>query len=92
MTWLVAGLGNPGPRYANNRHNIGFVVADALHRAYGLSPWRARFQAEAADAQIDGARVLLLKPMTFMNESGRAVTDDIGCGICRVAGSGGNGA
>jgi PTH1 family peptidyl-tRNA hydrolase len=70
---LIAGLGNPGARYARNRHNIGFLVVDALARAYNASPWRSRFQGEAAEATIGGQRVLLLKPQTYMNESGRSV-------------------
>jgi PTH1 family peptidyl-tRNA hydrolase len=70
---LIAGLGNPGGRYARNRHNIGFLVVEALARAYNASPWRSRFQGEAAEATIGGQRVLLLKPQTYMNESGRSV-------------------
>lgn len=72
---LFAGLGNPGQRYARNRHNIGFMVVDALARAHGAAPWRHRFQGMSADALIGGERVLLLKPSTFMNESGRAVAE-----------------
>lgn len=71
---LFAGLGNPGPRHAVNRHNIGFVVADAIHRRHRLGPWRRRFHGEIAEGHLAGQRVLLLKPMTFMNESGRAVS------------------
>jgi PTH1 family peptidyl-tRNA hydrolase len=73
MTWLIAGLGNPGPRYANHRHNIGFRLANALAQAYGRPPWRARFLSETMDAEINGERALLLKPMTYMNDSGQAV-------------------
>jgi PTH1 family peptidyl-tRNA hydrolase len=73
MTWLIAGLGNPGPRYANHRHNIGFMIADRLALAYGRGAWRARFVAETMDAEIDGERALLMKPMTYMNDSGQAV-------------------
>jgi PTH1 family peptidyl-tRNA hydrolase len=69
---LFVGLGNPGPRYALNRHNIGFMAVDAIHRQ-GFAPWRKRFQGEAAEGLIGETRVLLLKPATFMNESGRAV-------------------
>jgi PTH1 family peptidyl-tRNA hydrolase len=72
---LFAGLGNPGPRYAVNRHNVGFLVLDAIHRRHGFAPWRQRFQGETAEGQIGGERVLLLKPMTFMNESGRSVAE-----------------
>jgi PTH1 family peptidyl-tRNA hydrolase len=70
---LFAGLGNPGPRYAYNRHNIGFLVAEAIDRRHRFGPWRRRFHGEAAEGEIAGKRILLLKPMTFMNESGRAV-------------------
>ncbi len=70
---LLVGLGNPGPRYAGNRHNIGFMVLDAIHRRWGLSPFRKKFHGELADGTVGGARVLALKPQTFMNESGRAV-------------------
>jgi PTH1 family peptidyl-tRNA hydrolase len=70
---LLVGLGNPGAKYAGNRHNIGFMAADAIARAYGFGPWKKKFQAELAEGQIDGVRVLLLKPQTYMNESGRAV-------------------
>ncbi len=70
---IIAGLGNPGSKYAGHRHNIGFMTADEIHRRYSFSPWRMRFQAMTAEAQIDGEKVLLIKPTTFMNESGRAV-------------------
>ena len=70
---LLVGLGNPGAKYAGNRHNIGFMAVDALARAYGFGPWKKKFHAEIAEGQIDGARALLLKPQTYMNESGRAV-------------------
>ncbi|MBI5162688.1 MAG: aminoacyl-tRNA hydrolase [Magnetospirillum sp.] len=70
---LVVGLGNPGPEYARNRHNIGFMAADALVRRHSFGPWRAKFQAELAEGTIGGERVLLLKPMTYMNVSGQPV-------------------
>jgi PTH1 family peptidyl-tRNA hydrolase len=70
---LLVGLGNPGAKYAGNRHNIGFMAVDALARAYNFGPWKKKFHGEIAEGQIDGVRVLLLKPQTFMNESGRAV-------------------
>jgi PTH1 family peptidyl-tRNA hydrolase len=73
--FLIAGLGNPGSRYSGNRHNIGFLTADAIHRRHGFGPWRRRFQGETAEGQIGGERVLLLKPMTFMNDSGRSVAE-----------------
>ncbi|WP_439497737.1 aminoacyl-tRNA hydrolase [Bosea sp. (in: a-proteobacteria)] len=70
---LFAGLGNPGQRYARNRHNIGFMALDTIARAHRASPWRSRFQGDVAEATIAGERVILLKPQTYMNESGRAV-------------------
>jgi PTH1 family peptidyl-tRNA hydrolase len=72
---LFVGLGNPGSRYAKNRHNIGFMAADAIARAHRAGPWRRRFQAETAEASVDGERILILKPDTYMNESGRAVAE-----------------
>ncbi len=72
---LLAGLGNPGSRYVGNRHNIGFLAADAIHRRHSFGPWRRRFQGETAEGQIAGERILLLKPMTFMNDSGRSVAE-----------------
>ncbi len=70
---LLVGLGNPGTRYAGNRHNIGFMALDAIARAHGASPWRARFQAETAEAVVGMGKALLIKPQTWMNESGRSV-------------------
>ncbi|MGL5448306.1 MAG: aminoacyl-tRNA hydrolase [Rhabdaerophilum sp.] len=70
---LLVGLGNPGAKYAGNRHNIGFMAVDAIHRTHRGSPWRVRFQAEAAEVVLGSEKALLLKPQTFMNESGRAV-------------------
>ena len=70
---LVVGLGNPGPKYQGNRHNIGFIAIDAIARRHGFSSWRRRFQGATAEGAIDGERVVLLKPATYMNESGRAV-------------------
>ena len=70
---LLVGLGNPGREYAANRHNVGFLAVDAIARRHGFGPWRSRFQGMAGDGIVDGAKVLALKPMTFMNESGRAV-------------------
>lgn len=69
---LLVGLGNPGAGYAGQRHNIGFMALDAVHRRHGFSPWRSRFQGQVSEGQIEGERILLLKPETFMNESGRA--------------------
>jgi peptidyl-tRNA hydrolase, PTH1 family len=69
---LVAGLGNPGRRYGEMRHNVGFMVCDELARRHGGS-FRSRFSGELADLRMDEARVALLKPQTYMNESGRSV-------------------
>lgn len=74
---LLAGLGNPGAKYANNRHNVGFMVADEIASAWGFSSWRKRFQAETAEGLIEGHKVLLMKPTTYMNESGRAVGEAV---------------
>ena len=70
---LIVGLGNPGAQYAQNRHNVGFMAVDAIHRRHGFQPWRRRFQAETAEGILAGQKVLLLKPQTYMNDSGRAV-------------------
>jgi PTH1 family peptidyl-tRNA hydrolase len=72
---LLVGLGNPGARYAGNRHNIGAMAVDAIARRHGIAPWRRRFQGLAAEGSVGGERVLLLKPETYMNESGRAVAE-----------------
>src|SRR5207253_4995813 len=69
---LVVGLGNPGREYARNRHNVGHMVADELARRHGGS-WRGKFSGQLAEVRIDEHRVALLKPETYMNESGRAV-------------------
>jgi PTH1 family peptidyl-tRNA hydrolase len=70
---LFVGLGNPGDRYAGNRHNIGFMAVERIARAHGFSPWRKKFNALVCDGSIGSERVTLLKPETFMNDSGRAV-------------------
>src|SRR6266540_3211235 len=72
---LFVGLGNPGARYAGNRHNIGFMAVDAIARRHGIGPWRRRFQGVACEGPIGSQRALLLRPGTYMNESGRAVAD-----------------
>jgi len=69
---LVAGLGNPGREYARNRHSVGFMVCDELARRHGGS-WREKFSGDLAEVRLDGRRVALLKPQTYMNESGRSV-------------------
>jgi PTH1 family peptidyl-tRNA hydrolase len=71
---LLVGLGNPGQDYAKNRHNIGFMAVDEIARRYSFGPWRRRFQGQAADGRLSGKRAFALKPETYMNESGRAVT------------------
>jgi peptidyl-tRNA hydrolase, PTH1 family len=69
---LVAGLGNPGREYADTRHNVGFMVADELARRHGGS-WRAKFSGDLAEMRLDDLRLAVLKPQTYMNESGRSV-------------------
>lgn len=75
---LLIGLGNPGPKYAGNRHNIGFMAIDALAQRWGAPAWRKRFQGLIAEATIAGEKALLLKPQTFMNDSGRAAAEAAG--------------
>ena len=70
---LLAGLGNPGVEYARNRHNAGFMAADVIADRYRFGPWRSRFQGHVADGTMAGRKVHLLKPMTYMNESGHSV-------------------
>ena len=70
---LLVGLGNPGPKYERNRHNIGFMAVDEIVRRHSFKPYRARFQSLVAEGSLDGEKVLAVKPTTFMNESGRAV-------------------
>jgi PTH1 family peptidyl-tRNA hydrolase len=75
---LFVGLGNPGAKYAHNRHNIGFMAVDEIARRHGFAPWRRRFQGETTEGSLDGERVVMLRPATFMNESGRAVQEAAG--------------
>ena len=70
---LIVGLGNPGSRYARNRHNIGFMAAEVIARRYGFPAFRDRFKGELAEGVIAGQRRLLLRPQTFMNDSGESV-------------------
>ncbi|MFC0201924.1 aminoacyl-tRNA hydrolase [Paracoccus rhizosphaerae] len=70
---LIVGLGNPGTKYAANRHNIGFMALDRIADDHGLGPWRARFQGQTAEGRLGEVRVTLLKPQTFMNLSGQSV-------------------
>jgi len=72
---LLVGLGNPGARYAGNRHNVGFLAVQEIAKRHGLGPWRRRFAGVACEGPLDGVRTLLLLPGTFMNESGRAVAE-----------------
>ncbi len=70
---LFAGLGNPGAQYALHRHNIGFMTVDAIAALYGFGAWKTRFQGLASEGRIGDHKVTLLKPATFMNDSGRSV-------------------
>jgi PTH1 family peptidyl-tRNA hydrolase len=70
---LWVGLGNPGAEYARHRHNIGFMAADRIAAQHRFAPWRRRFRGEVADGTIEGEKLLLLKPLTFMNDSGESV-------------------
>ncbi len=72
---LFVGLGNPGPEYRRHRHNVGFMALEAIADAHRAAPWRRKFQGEATEAVVGGERVLLLKPQTYMNESGRSVAE-----------------
>ena len=72
---LFVGLGNPGPQYAGNRHNVGFMAVDAIRHRHHFAPWRRKFQGVAVEGTIAGEKLLLLLPGTFMNESGRAVAE-----------------
>ena len=74
---LFAGLGNPGAAYALNRHNIGFMAVDAIAANHGFGPWKSRFQGLTSEGRIGTHRVTLLKPSTFMNESGRSVGEAV---------------
>jgi peptidyl-tRNA hydrolase, PTH1 family len=71
--WLLVGLGNPGPTYQRTRHNVGFLVVDAWADRHGADPWRARFGGLMARAKTGDQEVLLVKPQSFMNLSGRVV-------------------
>jgi peptidyl-tRNA hydrolase, PTH1 family len=74
---IWAGLGNPGADYALNRHNVGFMAADIIASEHGFTPWKARFQGLASEGRIGPEKVLLLKPATFMNESGRSIGEAV---------------
>ena len=70
---LFVGLGNPGPKFARNRHNIGFMALDQIAGDHEFGPWKSKFQAEIAEGRLGGAKILLLKPQTSMNRSGQSV-------------------
>ncbi|MBO6901503.1 MAG: aminoacyl-tRNA hydrolase [Rhizobiaceae bacterium] len=70
---LIAGLGNPGQKYQDHRHNVGFMAADAIARRHSFSPWSKKFQGLVAEGNLGGEKVLVLKPQTYMNNSGQAV-------------------
>lgn len=70
---LFVGLGNPGQKYAGNRHNIGFMAVDRIAADHGFAPWRGKFQGAVSEGRLGGERVVLLKPETFMNLSGQSV-------------------
>ena len=74
---LWVGLGNPGPQYAMNRHNIGFMALDVIADMHGFGPVQKKFQGWVQEGRIDNEKIVLLKPATFMNESGRAVGEAI---------------
>jgi PTH1 family peptidyl-tRNA hydrolase len=75
---VLTGLGNPGAGYAGHRHNLGFMVVDAVAGLYRFAPWRKKFQGDMAEGEIAGTRTLLLKPMTYMNLSGQSVSAALG--------------
>ena len=74
---LLVGLGNPGEKHLNNRHNIGFMAADKIRETYGFSPYRRRFQGLISEGKIGNTSIRILKPTTFMNESGRSVGETV---------------
>ena len=74
---LFVGLGNPGPKYVGNRHNVGFMAVQAVARVNNIAPWRRRFQGVSVEGLVGGDKTLLLLPGTYMNESGRAVAEAV---------------
>jgi PTH1 family peptidyl-tRNA hydrolase len=70
---LIAGLGNPGAQYAKNRHNAGFIVVDEIHAVHHFGPWKAKFEGLLSEGRLGGRKTWLLKPQTFMNDSGVSV-------------------
>ncbi|MEL6862248.1 MAG: aminoacyl-tRNA hydrolase [Pseudomonadota bacterium] len=69
---ILVGQGNPDSKYLRNRHNLGFMVMDAIAEDHGFGPWRGKFQSQVCEGKIGGEKVLLMKPETFYNETGRA--------------------
>ena len=74
---LFVGLGNPGAKYAGNRHNIGFMALDRIAEDHGFGAWRSKFQGSIADGTLGGEKIILLKPETFMNKSGQSVGEAV---------------
>ncbi|HUO88640.1 MAG TPA: aminoacyl-tRNA hydrolase [Rhizomicrobium sp.] len=74
---LIAGLGNPGAEYARNRHNAGFMAVDTIHESYDFGPWRARFHGVISEGALGGRKTYLLKPATYMNDSGKSVGEAV---------------
>jgi len=72
---LLVGLGNPGAKYAGHRHNVGFRAIEEIAQRWRFGPWRKKFQGELAEGEIEGEKILALKPQTFMNLSGNAVAE-----------------
>ena len=70
---LLVGLGNPGPGYAGNRHNFGFMAVDEIARRHGFGPWRRRFQSDISEGLVGGVKILAQKPLSYMNRSGLPV-------------------
>jgi PTH1 family peptidyl-tRNA hydrolase len=80
---ILVGLGNPGSQYAGHRHNIGFMAMDRIASDHGVGPWRVKFNGEVSEGRLGSDKVLLLKPTTFMNDSGRSV--QAACAFHKVA-------
>mgnify|MGYP001828738874 CR=1 FL=1 len=74
---LFVGLGNPGAKYAGNRHNIGFMAVDRIAEEHGFGPWRSKFQGVVSEGRLGSEKVILLKPETFMNKSGQSVGEAV---------------
>ena len=71
--WILVGLGNPGKEYEGNRHNVGFMVIDEIASVFGLPSFKSKFDGEMTEGRIEGEKVVLLKPQTYMNLSGQSV-------------------